>query len=250
MDRALVARFVALAMCTLGWTLALEPHARRVLLLLDTPLDTPWPLLLDHPLVVAVAWLAGLIGLFATQLTRTRVLGVSTWFVAAIVLALHRVTGADATFYGGIWVSAWWLWLVVTERRDPARARLLAPRLATWVAAALFVPPGAGKLLDAYATGAAFEAMMGQPPPPLLQLLGIEPTKGFFALMGRGGTMVELSAITWVVLPPRIVFGLLLCITTGMILLWNIHLASILLPVGSLAVAAWPVAPRSSATID
>lgn len=230
----MVARLVGLGLALVGWTMALDPHLRRVILLARVPWDTPWPTLLEHPAPAALAWGVGLAALIVA-LVRGSSSAAGVWLAATGILAVHRITAGDATFYGGMWVAAWWWWFLRANARDADRTLRIAPRVAIFVAAALFVAPGVGKSSPGYVSGDTFAALTGDPPPLVFQALGMPPPDAYFTLLGHIGAGVELSALLWLVLPVR--WSLMLVIATcgSMLVLWNVQLGSILLPVIGMA---------------
>lgn len=237
----MVGRILPIGLFATGWALTSGGHLRRVLFLLRSGWDTPWPALLEHPALVVVAYVVGLAGILGGLLPRARRPAAVAWLGATIVLALHRITAGDAAYYAGIWVAAWWTWLVWTESTHPDRARVLGPRLATWVAAALFVGPGVGKLMPAFTSGEALLPMMGEP--LLMQWTGL-PAESYARRLGQVSALGELSALAWLVLPVRWGLPIIGITVIGMMLAWNVWLAAILFPVMGMAVAAWDLHHR------
>jgi len=237
---------LALALCCVGWLASADPVWPQIVHWSRLVADGPWPGFLESPLLTIAAWLTGLTGLLIAAARGGGRAPLLAWWLATIVLASQRITGFDATFFGGIWVASFVLWWDHTRRSAPERL-WLTPRLAVLVSAAVFFPPGVGKMVDAYATGTAFHDLHRYRG-AVESLLGDSGSSVFYRWFGRVAAAVELSAIAWPLLPVRLGLGLVLCVTLGLILTWNIALASILLPLAGVALLGWSElsAPRPS----
>ncbi len=116
-----------------------------------------FPAALQHPAVIAAAWLAPALAVPALIWPRAWLLRTAAGlFVAcALVACVHLETFTDATFVTSFWVALWLLWLVMVAPDDDAGV-LQARTLAQCVLGMIFLGGAIGKLTPEYVGGDAF----------------------------------------------------------------------------------------------
>jgi len=192
--------------------------------------------LVQHPLVIAVAWLAPLAVVPALVWPRPRAqqAAAALMLVASLVACIHLETFNDATFVTSFWVALWLLWLtIVAPIADEATTLRHARRLAQCIVGVIFLGGAMGKLTPEHIDGDVLLHVyfLGKDTFPYPQLRGALTPEHLAALaraFSRIVIVAELLLAASPLLPFRISTILGATIMTLMIAGSSLYLVSVL----------------------